>query len=215
MNENDIIAQGPLFTAINAIKNQDVDIARRILNVSQTVLNNTDLINGLISVDRALELVINGRFEEALPHFVVASKFIQHTNDGEAKFMIPALHTFCMGLFRLYAGDAHQAAQLLDMISNSTDKLGAIYPDIRKMYLSARMLTLIAQGRIALNTSNVTEAEKHFASAHKYSDELRENLNPNDESDQGFFINIHGSPIEIACLWSFMELQKLNTEKAL
>ncbi|SDU66857.1 hypothetical protein [Desulfobacula phenolica] len=197
MNSNYKLKELGVDSAMRCVKAGDILGARSSIGISEKFADN-EVIDSLIGLDKALYLFRNQKHLEANEYFQKAAPLIKTCKDQDSKLIILTMSNFAEGLAALFNGNAHLAANLLNVSSAVIDKMSFYIPEFKLIALSYKAASLIALSRASLNASDIASAENIMGKAKDVHDELLKNLDPDIDKHAIGFAEVYGTRCEIA-----------------
>jgi len=197
MSQPDAESQKGLFLAFELAMINDIAGARKELG---TLAQFTDdqLLEGLISLKKGLDLFNDQKQVEALEHLQAGLPLVMASDDDEAKLIVPVLSQFSEGIDALFRGDAHTAANLLNVSADTVDRIAFFMPNFKYLSLSMKAASLIAVARSYMNAADMEAAEKFFAEATEVHDELLTCLDKENADHLMGFGEVYGTRLEMS-----------------
>lgn len=196
--------QTGLGAALQLAKSGDINGARSALSLDQK-FTNAEMMEGLINLSKALELFDSQEPMAAFEPFQKAFPIIDASLDEGAKYIIHTLADFAGGLSKLFNGDAHEAAKLLNRTTENMEQISFFDPNFRIAALSYKAASFIALGRTHMHASNISGAEEAFGRARQTHDELLKVLSPSNEQHAIAYAEVYAIRVEVE-LWFTMTM---------
>lgn len=203
MNNEPGTSEKGLDAALELARKNDIHGARIALGVSEE-FTDSQLIEALIGLDKGIELFINQRHMAALEHLKEALPIVEASDDEGVKFVISTLCRFAEGLSALFSGDAHSAAELLNLSSEAIEKMSFFMPEFKVVSFSFKTASLMALARCHLNAADIPSAEKVFGDLRNVHDELLKHLDPSEDEHTLSFAEVYGTRLELTFLFIVM-----------
>jgi hypothetical protein len=108
----------------------------------------------------------------------------------------------------LFSGDAHRAAELLNVSTEAAERIAFFIPGFEIAALDFKAISLIAVARAQMNATNIAAAEEAFGAARNIYDELLNKLDPNNKQHAIAFAEVYGTRFEMA--FSFITVMDIG-----
>ena len=210
MSNMKTLSKSPLKTSLNYLKEGNVKSAQEALGITPEQAEKNDFINCMMAFEQGLKLLLTGHHPESVDPLRKAIPLIQLTNDEEAKFIVPTLADFAEGISKLLQGDAHGAVKLLNLSSDTIQKLNFFTPGLEKVLLSFKAAAELAVARTFINIGDISRVELSFGKVDQIHEELLSKLDETNPEDSPFLNEVYGSKIESALLFMRMDLDVLD-----
>lgn len=189
-NEND------LQVALKLVRNSDIGGARATLGIPDQFTDN-EILESMVALDKGMKLFVGQKPIDSLPYLQKALPVILASNNDEGKLIVPVFCQYAEGLTALFQGNAHAAVELLNVSSDSVEKISFFVPDFKIVSYSYKATSLIALARTHMNASDMPAAEKVFGQVRDVHDELLKCLDPDDDSHAMGFTEVYGTRVEL------------------
>lgn len=200
----------PIKKALKSLKDRDITTSMNLMGINSNQLDDEDFVDGMRSLENGLALIAKGQHSQAAEPLRMALPIINLSSNEEMKFLFSVLADFTDGISKLFAGDAHGAATLLNLSTEAIERLTFFIPGFEKIALSFKAASQIAVSRMLLNSGNISETEAVVAKIETIYRELRELLDESDKEDVPFLAEALSSKVEFSVLFMSFDLAVLD-----
>ena len=212
MERNDSAPQKQgLEAAIDFARNRDIQGARAALGLEQPFTDD-ELMHALAFLHQGIQLLISQQPQAAVAPLREALPVVDASQDEDAKSVIRTLLHFAEGLDALMQGDAHRAAQLLNVSRAAAERTAFLIPEFEMLVYSSKALSQVALARAHLNGANRSAAEEALGNARQVHDSWLNKLDPTDPAHLPAFAEIYGTRLEVAMAFVQFDLMALDLE---
>ncbi|MGM8850776.1 hypothetical protein ACS8E6_09735 [Salinicola halophyticus] len=202
----------PLSLALQYLKSNDLQSSIKTLGISNTQAIEMNFTECMMSLEQGLNLLTSGHHSQSIAPLRKAMPLIAITNDEDAKTIIPILADFAEGISLLLQGNAHDAAKLLRISSDSIQRLNFFIPGLERMLLSFKAAAELAVTKTHMHVGNMTEVESAFGKVVQIHDELLSKLDESKIEDMPYFSEVFGTRVEFSLLFMRLDLEALDFE---
>ncbi len=200
----------PIKKALKSLKEKDILTSKNLMGINSDQLDDRDFVEAMRSLENGLTLLAKGHHPQASEPLRKALPILNLSSNEEMKFLVSIMADFSDGISKLFAGDAHSAATLLNLSTEAIERLTFFIPGFEKVALSCKAASQIAVSRTLLNSGNLPEAEAIFGKVEIIYRELRELLDESNKDDIPFLAETLSSKIEFSILLMSFDLTVLD-----
>jgi len=192
-----------LSDAITLVRNRNLRRAREVLGIP-VAFTEEQVADAMFSLDKAIAFIRDQNHPSAAEFFDRALPILRETTNDELRLMLPILTQFSKGLSALFKGDAHKAAELLNVSSAEIERISFLFPQYRLEFLSQSAAAYVAMARSKLNAGDIESAEALFGKVREVHNKMLAALDDENPDKIKVYVEVYATRLELTLLYSLM-----------
>lgn len=204
----------PLEEALHALRLGETPRARQILGILPSRMSDAALLDCMVAIDQALDLLREQRHPEANERLQHIRPLIDATDNKDLRDTLITYTHLTEDVTRLLRGDAAGAVEHLQALATEFERITFFAPRMAKVASATRAWAYIALSRAAMSAGDLNAAEDHFRTVRTEQDRLMTLLDPDDPADLPGIVEIRATRVEMAAALVMLDLQVLDLDSA-